>query len=56
MKTVFYEGQQWVAQHHDELAHEQVVLDAQMTEKNWRKAVVGTERAAAIDYTVIPRF
>jgi hypothetical protein len=41
----------WAAQHHDELIGKQASLDAQMTELHRRKATLGMERAATIDYT-----
>jgi hypothetical protein len=43
--------ERWVAQHHNELADEQAALDAQKIELHQHKAMLGTKRAATIDYT-----
>jgi hypothetical protein len=45
------DAERWATESHNELAGEQAILGTEMTELHWRKAGLGTERAATIDYT-----
>jgi hypothetical protein len=45
------DAERWAAQHHDELAGEQAVLNTQMTKLHRHKAALGMKWATAIDYT-----